>query len=60
LRDYLLANPAEAEAYSNHKKELISRGVTDRKEYRRIKSEYVSALIVRARKFKDEQLKTLE
>lgn len=60
LRDYLLANPVEAEAYSNHKKELVSRGVTDRKEYRRIKSEYVSALIERARKFKGEQLKTLE
>ena len=59
LRDYLLAKPAEAEAYSNHKKELIERGVVDRKEYRRIKSEYVSALIDRARKYKEEQTKTL-
>lgn len=63
LRDYLLENPAEAEAYSNHKKQLVSSGVTDRKEYRRIKSEYVSALIERARKYKEEkskQTKTLE
>ena len=63
LRDYLLENPAEAGSYSNHKKELVSRGVTDRKEYRRIKSEYVSALIERARKYKEEkskQTKTLE
>lgn len=57
LRDYLLENPAEADAYSNHKKQLVSSGVTDRKEYRRIKSEYVSALIERARKYKEEKLK---
>ena len=51
LRDYLLANKKEAEDYSNHKKKLIEMGVVDRKEYRRVKSEYVSALIERARKF---------
>jgi len=50
LRNYLLENSNEAKNYSNHKKELISRGVTDRKEYRRIKSEYVSAMIERAKK----------
>ena len=55
LRDFLLACPKEAEAYSNHKKELIGLGVTDRKEYRRIKSEYVSAMIDRARVFAEEK-----
>lgn len=51
LRDYLLVNKKEAEDYSNHKKKLVEMGVVDRKEYRRVKSEYVSALIERARKF---------
>ena len=60
LRDYLLENPFEAEAYSNHKKVLVSSGVTDRKEYRRIKSEYVSALIDRAREYAENKTKTLE
>ena len=55
LRDYLLAFPKEAEAYSNHKKELIGLGVVDRKEYRRVKSEYVSAMIDRARMFAEER-----
>ena len=52
LRDYLLKNPKEAINYSNHKKELVNIGVIDRKEYRRIKSEYVSKLIERARENK--------
>lgn len=51
LRDYLLENKDEAKAYANHKKELVSSGITDRKEYRRIKSEYVSKLIERARAY---------
>jgi GrpB-like predicted nucleotidyltransferase (UPF0157 family) len=55
LRDYLLAFPKEAEAYSNHKKELVGLGVVDRKEYRRVKSEYVSAMIDRARMFAEER-----
>ena len=49
LRDYLLSNPIEATAYSNHKKELISKGITDRKQYKATKSEYVSSLIERAK-----------
>ena len=49
LRDYLLENKAEATAYSNHKKELIKNGITDRKQYRSTKSEYVSKLIERAK-----------
>lgn len=51
LRDYLLSNPLEATAYSNHKKELISKGITDRKLYRATKSEYVSMLIERAKNY---------
>ena len=50
LRDYLLENKAEATAYSNHKKELIKSGITDRKQYRSTKSEYVSKLIECAKK----------
>lgn len=49
LRYYLLSNKEEALAYSNHKKELISLGITDRKLYRSTKSEYVSKLIERAK-----------
>lgn len=49
LRDYLLSHPQEAEAYSNLKKTLIEQGITDRKQYRATKSEYVSALIERAK-----------
>ena len=48
LRDYLLDNPSEAIAYSNHKKEILSANLS-RQEYREIKSKYVSALIDRAK-----------
>ena len=51
LRDYLLACPNEAVDYSNHKKELVERGITDRKLYRNTKSEYVSKLIERAKNY---------
>ena len=50
LRDYLLNNKEEAIAYSNHKKELLSSGITDRKLYRNTKSEYVTKLIERAKR----------
>lgn len=49
LRDYLLKNKNEALAYSNLKKKLIGKGVIDRTNYRRQKSEYVSKLIERAK-----------
>lgn len=49
LRDYLLTNTSEAQDYSNHKKELVNMGVTDRKLYRQTKSEYVTKLIERAK-----------
>lgn len=48
LRDYLLNNNAEATSYANYKRELLNSGVTDRKEYRRIKGDYVTSLIERA------------
>ena len=51
LRDYLLDNPSEAIAYSNHKKEILSRNLS-RAEYRETKSRYVSALIERAKQKK--------
>lgn len=50
LKNYLLNNPSEALAYSNHKKQLIKKGITDRKEYRATKSDYVTSLIDRAKK----------
>ncbi len=51
LKKYLLANKEEALAYSNYKKQIISRGITERKEYKSIKSEYVTKLLERARKY---------
>ena len=48
LKTYLLQVPQEAKNYSKHKKQILSQTV-DRKQYRQIKSEYVSALIERAK-----------
>lgn len=53
LRDYLLQNESEAQAYACHKKELVKLGVIDRANYRNTKSQYVSALIERAKKYFD-------
>lgn len=50
LKQYLLNNPDEAQKYSDFKKEIIKTGVIDRKEYKRIKSEYVTQLLERAKK----------
>lgn len=50
LRNYLLNNKQEAQAYSNFKKNLIKNGVIDRKEYKALKSKYVDELLIRARK----------
>ncbi len=49
LRDYLLANPTKAQAYSDHKKQIINLISTDRAMYREIKSKYVSQLIYQAK-----------
>lgn len=53
LRDYLLKNNEEVKAYSDFKLKLINSGVTERKDYKRIKGEYVTELIVRAKKNKN-------
>ncbi len=53
LRNYLLNDKKEAKNYSDLKRKLIKDGVTDRKEYKKKKSEYVSNLLDRARKFID-------
>lgn len=50
LRDYLLNNKKEAKNYSDMKFEILNDGFNDRKEYRRIKSKYVTELIKRAKK----------
>ena len=50
LKEYLLNNKGETKNYSDFKRQLINSGTTDREEYKREKSEYVSQLIERARK----------
>ena len=52
LRNYLLNNKEEAKAYSDYKRELIKKGITERKEYKRIKGDYVTTLIARAKRNK--------
>lgn len=49
LKDYLLNNKEEALKYSNFKQELIKHDIKDRKQYKAIKSEYVTKLIERAK-----------
>lgn len=49
LRDYLLSNEEEALNYSNLKKDIINSGIVERKQYKTIKSEYVTKLIERAK-----------
>lgn len=51
LRNYLLNNNEEAINYSNLKKEIIVKGTTDRREYKAIKSPYVTELLNRAKAF---------
>ena len=45
LKQYLLENKKEAIAYSNFKQKLIAEKINDRKEYKRLKSEYVDKII---------------
>jgi GrpB-like predicted nucleotidyltransferase (UPF0157 family) len=54
LKDYLLNNEEEALEYSNFKKDIIKRGITQRREYKKIKSDYVVKLIQRAKKYYNE------
>lgn len=49
LRDYLRAHSEEARRYYEKKKEFAKQAKSDRKEYKRIKSEYVDELLRRAR-----------
>ncbi len=48
LRDYLLNNEKEVKDYSDFKINLVNSGIVERKEYKRIKAEYVTTLIKRA------------
>ena len=41
----------EALNYSNFKKEIINKGITDRKEYKAIKSKYVTDMLARAKEW---------
>lgn len=52
LRDYLLSNHDEAKAYADFKSKIINEKTRARKEYRTIKSEYVTDLINRAKNTK--------
>lgn len=49
LKEFLLKNKNEAQKYSEEKLKLINHGINDRKEYKKIKSEYVSNLLKKAR-----------
>ena len=49
LRNYLLNNENEAINYSNLKKDIIDKGISDRREYKAIKGPYVTELLNRAR-----------
>jgi hypothetical protein len=44
----LLNNEKEALDYSNFKRKIVKEGIIERKEYKRIKSEYVTKLIKKA------------
>lgn len=45
FRDYLLDNKTEAKKYSDFKLKLLRSGIKNRKEYKKVKSEYVDELI---------------
>lgn len=45
LKEYFLENKKEAIAYSNFKQKLLEEKINDRKEYKRLKSEYVTKII---------------
>ena len=50
LKEYFLENKKEAIAYSNFKQKLIEEKINDRKEYKRLKSEYVTKIIEKINK----------
>jgi len=49
LKDYLLNNKKKAKKYSDFKRNLIKDNITEREEYKKVKSEYVSRMIKEAR-----------
>lgn len=49
IKDYLLNNKEEAKQYSNFKRNLLANGHDVRSDYKKLKSDYVSALILRAK-----------
>lgn len=49
LKEYLINNPIEVKNYSDFKLNLINKSILDRKEYKRLKSKYVTELIKRAK-----------
>ena len=49
LKEYLLNNPLDAKEYSNFKRKIVKSGIEDRSEYKKIKSEYVSTLLEKAK-----------
>ena len=51
LKEYLIQNKDEAQKYSDFKNEIITKGITDRKEYKAIKSGYVTDLLARAKEW---------
>lgn len=55
LKNYLLSNDLEVKNYSDFKQEIIEKDISDRKEYKRIKSEYVTNLLLRAREYYNKQ-----
>lgn len=52
LKEYLLNNKEEAKNYSDFKRKIIKRGIVDRRKNKRLKSEYVSELLERAKRSK--------
>ena len=48
LKDYLLNNKEERKNYSNFKKKILEQGNEDREDYKKIKSQYVDKLLIRA------------
>ena len=55
----MLKNKNEAQKYSEEKLRLINHGINDRKEYKKIKSEYVSNLLKKARESLKDNYKNL-
>ena len=49
LKEYLLKNKEESKKYSDFKRKLIGDNITERETYKKLKSEYVSMLLKKAR-----------